>query len=66
MKIICAWCGKYIGLKPPYHDNSITHTICDDCYKKETEPHARAEITDSTNKLASVSITQPDGGTVSG
>jgi hypothetical protein len=63
---ICAWYGKNLGEKHPLEIEAITHTICYECYKKETEPYAGADITDSTTKIASVSITQPDGGTVSG
>jgi len=35
LKIVCAWCGKDMGEKPPYEDESITHTICPDCLKKQ-------------------------------
>jgi len=28
MIIKCAWCGKYLGEKPPYEDKSVTHSIC--------------------------------------
>ena len=34
MIIQCAWCGKYMGEKPPYEDKSVTHTICDECIAK--------------------------------
>jgi len=34
MKIVCAWCGKDMGEKPPYDDPSITHSICEDCLRK--------------------------------
>lgn len=37
MKIICAWCGRVKGEKPPYSDKSITHTICGECQKKVLE-----------------------------
>ena len=32
--IKCAWCGKYLGEKPPYEDKSVTHSICPQCRKK--------------------------------
>jgi len=35
MKRKCAWCDKDLGEKPPYTDQSVTHTICDTC--RETE-----------------------------
>jgi len=34
MIIKCAWCGKYMGEKPPYEDKSVTHTICAECREK--------------------------------
>jgi hypothetical protein len=34
MIIKCAWCGKYMGEKPPYEDKSITHSICEECRAK--------------------------------
>jgi len=34
MIIKCAWCGKYMGEKPPYEDKSITHSICPECKAK--------------------------------
>jgi len=30
----CAWCNKEIGSKEPLEDNSITHTICEECRKR--------------------------------
>lgn len=35
MKIVCAWCGKDMGEKPPYEDKSETHTICPECFAKQ-------------------------------
>lgn len=37
MIVKCAWCGKDMGEKPPYEDKSITHGICDECYRKAVE-----------------------------
>lgn len=34
MKIVCAWCGKDMGEKPPYEDKSVTHSICPECKAK--------------------------------
>jgi hypothetical protein len=34
MIIRCAWCGKYMGEKPPYEDKSVTHSICPECRAK--------------------------------
>lgn len=34
MKKICAWCGKDMGDIPPYEDEGVTHTMCEECYKK--------------------------------
>ena len=37
MIIVCAWCGKKMGEKPPYEDKSLTHSMCEKCYKKWKE-----------------------------
>ena len=34
MIVVCAWCKKHMGKKPPYEDKSETHTICEQCLKK--------------------------------
>lgn len=38
MKVICAWCGQWMGLKPSKnHDDKaelISHSICLTCKKK--------------------------------
>ncbi len=33
MKIVCAWCGKDLGVKEPVSDD-VTHGICEDCAEK--------------------------------
>ena len=35
MQIVCAWCGKTMGEKPPYENKGVTHTICPDCRAKQ-------------------------------
>jgi hypothetical protein len=37
MKVVCAWCKKPLGEKPPFGDLTVTHGICPDCYKKEMQ-----------------------------
>lgn len=37
MNIVCAWCGKHLGEKEPLEDKSTSHTICDECFRKNTE-----------------------------
>lgn len=37
MKVICAWCGRGIGEKWPYNDNSISHGMCRECAKEISE-----------------------------
>lgn len=37
MKVKCAWCGKDMGEKPPLDDDSTTHGMCEDCFKKTME-----------------------------
>lgn len=34
MKVVCAWCKKQLGSKPPYEDTSVTHSICPECKAK--------------------------------
>jgi len=34
MKVVCAWCQKDMGEKPPYEDKGVTHGICPECQKK--------------------------------
>jgi hypothetical protein len=34
VKIICSWCGRNLGEKPPLDDPSATHTICKECLKR--------------------------------
>ena len=41
MKVVCAWCGKDMGEKPPLEDKSITHGMCEDCLKKELKSACR-------------------------
>ncbi len=36
MKIVCAWCGKEMGEKPPLNNKETTHSICPECYKKQS------------------------------
>ena len=32
MTIICAWCKKDMGQKPPLEKEVVTHGICEDCH----------------------------------
>ena len=34
MLIQCGWCDKNMGEKEPLENKSITHGICDKCFKK--------------------------------
>lgn len=31
MTIICAWCKKVLGVKPPLENTDETHGVCKDC-----------------------------------
>ena len=31
MKVFCAWCDKYLESKPPFDDDSVSHSICPTC-----------------------------------
>jgi len=35
MKVKCCVCKKIIKEIPPFDNNSITHTYCNECYRKE-------------------------------
>ena len=35
MIIICSWCGKELGEKEPFEDESASHTKCEECLKKQ-------------------------------
>lgn len=35
MRVVCAWCNKYIKDKEPLEDKRISHGICGVCYEKE-------------------------------
>jgi len=55
MKIVCSWCGKDMGEKPPYEDKGITHTICPECYEKVTgKPYPITGISDGTVSMGAV------------
>ena len=41
MKVVCAWCGKDMGEKPPYNDRTTTPSICVKCLKKELKSACR-------------------------
>lgn len=34
MKIVCAWCGKYLGEKGSINDKNTSHGVCPDCIPK--------------------------------
>ena len=45
MRIICAWCGKEMGVKEAEGGSGITHGICPECNKKVREDlQARKKI----------------------
>jgi len=39
MKVICAWCNKDMGTKPPLDSNHISHGICDECKERELKEY---------------------------
>ena len=56
IKVICAWCGEWMGLKPSNGDlathEPVSHSICCTCKKKvldETEQFLN-QTTDNHNK----------------
>jgi hypothetical protein len=44
IKIVCAWCGKYMGEKEGDTPYPISHSICPECERK-----VRAEIENDLN-----------------
>jgi len=48
MIVVCAWCKKPMGEKPPYEDKSVTHTICEECLRKYFPKVAMTQISGST------------------
>jgi hypothetical protein len=47
MKIICAWCKQKIGDKP---GQSVSHGICDECYKNFMEELDDKNTVDRPNR----------------
>lgn len=41
----CAWCGQFMGLKPPYLDLRTTHGICEWCQGVFTKQITHSELT---------------------
>jgi len=37
MIVVCAWCSRLIGEKPPLAQRVITHGICEECRQKMEE-----------------------------
>ena len=35
MRVQCCVCKKFLPEKPPYEDDSISHTYCDKCFEAE-------------------------------
>lgn len=31
MTAVCAWCGRVLGIRPPFDDERLTHGICAEC-----------------------------------
>jgi len=34
IKVVCAWCGKYIGEKDGEGQEGVSHGMCQECYEK--------------------------------
>lgn len=64
MIVECAWCGKYMGEKPPYEDKRVSHSICDECkakYFPELEKPTKKELTDFALKIVAAMRGQSAG-----
>ena len=48
MDIVCAWCKKGMGEKPPLDNDRTTHSICPDCVMylkgKEEKGNGKQEL----------------------
>src|SRR5437870_1438276 len=33
---VCAWCERFLGIKEPKSDSTITHGICRTCFARQT------------------------------
>ena len=44
MIITCSWCREHMGAKAPLDDESVTHTICDDCLREQERLLSRQEV----------------------
>jgi len=42
MTVVCAWCKKSMGVKPPLNLTIVTHGICEDCERRILEKHKGA------------------------
>lgn len=51
MKIVCAWCGKDMGEKPPYEDKGTTHTICPECFEKQFPNVSKGKAANTNSPL---------------
>lgn len=42
MRVVCAWCKRYLGQRPPYGDPRTTHGMCGSC-AREWQAQLRAQ-----------------------
>lgn len=54
MIVVCAWCKKSMGSKPPLKDESTTHGMCPECYTREMKLNEIFEEADYLNDLDEV------------
>ena len=33
---VCAWCDRFLGIKEPKENSSVTHGICRPCFARQT------------------------------
>jgi len=57
MKIECAWCGREMGEKDGKGVEGVSHSVCEECYKKQTS-HAK----NSLGKVTGVKNIKPGVG----
>jgi len=39
LTVVCAWCGKHLGVKDGKGESGVSHGICPECSTKELAKH---------------------------
>jgi hypothetical protein len=54
MRRVCSWCDRRLPDKPPFEDNTVTHSQCRSCHEAEMAALAEMEgrIRDNASRTA--------------